>query len=973
MAQTVSTRFTNAQASPANLPVAKVELSLGNYFSAAAYGTTVAASGSDASGNYPAAGAIDGDRTEINIGAPATADNFVGKSSWRSAVAPSTTPQTLTMTLSASRILNRIKLYHLSGHGLSSYKLEWWNGSTWIQFAATSDLGGAGILFTTTGTLDVIDFDDVTTTQVRLTVYGTAVAADKANVVEIEAYRLVDVTERIKGVTVSRQRDYKLANPMAATVQLDCINTDRFFSISHTPTAAEVAQGFVNSELKPNVQILVHFGFNVYGAEPELVPAIVAYLDSIAPNPGSRTCRIIGRDGMKALLNRVDSTNLKTNTDITDAIRYMLNRNNVSNYDMDLDTTSIILPYFFTNNEDHLTTIRSLVEAAGDATFFFDEMGTARFKFFTGQVPLAFIYPVQADWSVGTFTGNMFQNGSDQLALNVQQTSSKTSSNSGFTSQGQVEATSGPNGVYVVAQSFQLPYGTTLTNVTFKVYYRSPLVNPANAKFRIWNDNGGQPGNTVIFEAAVATVVTSANTPLTVNVSPNIVLAAGIYWYGLSMTDTVMVNTPDIDHADVNRTAPAQTAPTLPAPYPNTLAKDVAHPANWVVLNNTVPSPTTTVKNLGTYTFKITSGSGTWTSAAQDTGTSTTSYLPLNVDYVLNGNPLTNLNVLTQSSADGVHWNGFFPVAPNFQPQSPVLRYLQVQIRFTQSNLVDTSIIVSRLQINWIGGSGDPKYPPAPSSFTFDYNSNLIAVEQELADNLGGDTSIINDVQVQATPLALVGTNSDTVWQGTNGSPPTDISPTNTLPIIAGVPITVAPYISSGMDITHMSGANPSAAVVVFGGGGAGSWAFSKINPTTPVLVITPSATGTITDLRLVGKLFASETLQQVTQAQDAQSIQLYGGRRQNTQNKWIPTYQLAQAIANNIVSVFKNPFSYIPSFTVQPTFSMQIGDRITVHDINLDVNSDYVAVGVDHDYKMSGDRPSIQTTGRLLAVPSGF
>ncbi len=236
----VTNAFKTAQAADANILISKVQLVLGNYASAPGYSSTASASGSDGSGNYPASGAIDGDRTEINVGAATGADNDVGLSSWRSATAPSVTPQTLDVTFTQSRTVNRIKLYHLS-----------WNGSAYVDFASTSDLA-IGTTFVTTGTLDTIDFPDVTTTIIRLTINDTQVAADKANVVEIEIYRLLDITSRIKGISIKRQRDYKLANPLAATLQLNCINDDRFFSIDYTPTAAEIAQGFINSEFLQN-------------------------------------------------------------------------------------------------------------------------------------------------------------------------------------------------------------------------------------------------------------------------------------------------------------------------------------------------------------------------------------------------------------------------------------------------------------------------------------------------------------------------------------------------------------------------------------------------------------------------------------------------------------------------------------------------------------------------------------------------
>ena len=97
----VSAAFVAAVNADVNRPKAKVELVLGNYASAAAYGTVAAASG--AAANYPAAGAIDGDRTEINVGPASGADNDVGQSSWQSTVDPDTTPQTLTLTFTEAR------------------------------------------------------------------------------------------------------------------------------------------------------------------------------------------------------------------------------------------------------------------------------------------------------------------------------------------------------------------------------------------------------------------------------------------------------------------------------------------------------------------------------------------------------------------------------------------------------------------------------------------------------------------------------------------------------------------------------------------------------------------------------------------------------------------------------------------------------------------------------------------------------
>ena len=273
MAQSVSQKFLNAQAADVNQVASKVQLVLGNYFNSAAYGTTITSNGDDGSGNFPASGAIDGDRTEINIGAAAGADNNVGKSSWKSSVIPNAegTSATLTITMSQPRTINRIKLYSLASNIVSAFYMSYWNGTAWVVFVGTPGITGIfPPTVVTANPLCVMDFPDITTTQIMLTVWDVEIGGQAANVVEIEAYRLIDITSRVKAIKQTRQRDYKLVNPMAAQMEIDCINTDRFFSVSHVPTTSEIAAGFVNQELQPGVGVVVQMGFMYFRRLPNL-------------------------------------------------------------------------------------------------------------------------------------------------------------------------------------------------------------------------------------------------------------------------------------------------------------------------------------------------------------------------------------------------------------------------------------------------------------------------------------------------------------------------------------------------------------------------------------------------------------------------------------------------------------------------------------------------------------------------------
>jgi hypothetical protein len=63
------------------------------------------------------------------------------------------------------------------------------------------------------------------------------------------------VTSRVSKIEVDRQRDWKQVNPMAATCKLDFDNSDRYFSTSYTPTAAETAAGYFNAELDEDLGV----------------------------------------------------------------------------------------------------------------------------------------------------------------------------------------------------------------------------------------------------------------------------------------------------------------------------------------------------------------------------------------------------------------------------------------------------------------------------------------------------------------------------------------------------------------------------------------------------------------------------------------------------------------------------------------------------------------------------------------------
>lgn len=1329
---TVSSRFTEAESADVNQIASRVYLVLGNYASSSAYGSTVSASSSDGSGNYPAAGAIDGDRTELNVGAATAADNDIGLSSWRSATAPSVTPQTLTIDFAVSRTINRIKLYHLASHGLSSYKLESSpDDVTYTLIDKTTDQGGT---IATTSQLDTIDFDDVACRYVKLTIANTVVVADMANVVEIEIYRKVDISDYVTSASVDRNRDYKLTNPLASSFSISCDNSDRFFSFSHTPTTSEATDGFVNDELRPGMGIIIQYGFAYGGGEPELVTVFNGNVDKIRVNPADRTAQITGRDTMKALINQTIASKLKTAQDIKSAILYTLNLTNISTWETSLDTTSLTVDYFFINNQTAMTVIRDLVEASADAQFYFSESGIATFKYFVNSTPGSHTDSSQADFQAGTVKTNIdtdslpaqigrkwfliddFADGnfnsnpvwtnrvvassySDtteaDFALGSVKTNIDTATIPGEISRkwfliddfSDGDYTSNPvwsvyNGAYGSTPPFptnkwsissgRLTYSPAVSaqqgraEITFAggaygtwenaVIFNTGGVNLGYAEVFLvannaWNTFGsrGQLSNgycvridkaaqTITLQRDDSSVRTTIFTkPVAIDDTAHILrvtrTATGdfdIYWDG-SILNGASPNDANFTtsvyygfHGEINglaapsvgfydiRFSKAVLAPTSAftgsqalfesrsfdltagvaslgtftattvAPtgssllfFTATSADDITYDsyvavtnggpimstprrylkykillvcpidsgsnnanivspsvqdvsfeyttAGWQVVSNGlkfaplassatagIDTPFNSVTGTWRATFQMTVGSllgetarmyflstgydipnATYTSGyyvelnqaagelrlykingsasrtlltsiaqaingavhsvrvtrtsaglmnvywdevlkltSTDTGfSSTTAFaLEVNPNSDQNGSTIVDdiyyspgidgtgaistaqalfesqvidmtasvnslgifqatssvpangsISFYTATSADNITYDAYVAVTNGAAIPSMTHRYIKwkailvcpidsvVNGGVAENANINTPYVFD-VTLNWFIGTGSPKYPTSVS-FTFQYSDLLLAIAQEYSDNLGGDTAILNDVSVQAKPLILSGTVLDTQWQGTTQTPPVAISAGAPLSVTIAQILTYEIVVSSGMDTSLMSGANPAAAAITFAGGGAGSWVFTRIHPTRPILKITISGTGSITDLRVIGKGFSNSNTNAIQSSTDAASIKLNGDRSKNISNQYIVNTGIAASIASKLVTNFADPTSYIPGATVRPTFSAQLGDRVTIVDENTDLDADYVIAGINHDLSADVQGGQAQTALLLLKV----
>lgn len=990
----VSTKFQNAVYSDVNAVAYKVLMYLGNYASEEGAGASATSSG--AAANYPASGAIDGDRTELNIGPASGADNDIGQSSWRSTGVPDNSDVvTLDITFSQERKINRVKLYQLAGQGLSSYTLSYWDGAAWVIFAATADIvAGGQTSITPTNELDVVDFTELSTTKVRLQVFETEVADDFANVVELEVYRAIDISSRIRSVAVSRGRDYKLQDPIAAQLSVAAINTDKFFSPDYEPTEAEIEEGFINSELRPGLGIAVRAGFDIFeGAEPEMVTLFTGFIDSIKAGASARRADLTCTDGTKILLKTQDSCKLKTSIDIGEAIRYVLNRANISNYEMDIDSTSIELDYFFTENEDALSTIRSLVESAADALFRFDTNGVAKFSFFATAVGHDEVFTDQVDWETGTLDTIDTTSFPGKIIYKYSADETWHNATSGWTTS-ILEGSPSPtfthdvNGLAMTANAapgasprqILNAYRAQSTNIgEWVINFRE---NPAGA--HIYNFS---PFFAFMFNTYSATILSSFRSGYFLNIDSTApgdntnMRVSFIRASSTGSTTSLALSSVIPRLAGTNRTFRIRRSSTgrFDVFLDGTLlftVTDTTYTSGSLYGYGIFQRITTATGNVlrlledGLELPSSTDGEGIWTSPTIDAGVNLAAYSTVDFTHVLNSGTIV---YETRTSLDGMAWDAWTPIDVDGTILSAVQRYIQVRaiLVFITTNSPE----VSDITVNWLEASGTSKFPPAPASHTFRFDGILREMELQFTDKMAGITAILNDVSVQAQPIVLDGENTDVKWQALNGTPQAPVEASNALNVTNGDVLEFPLQISGGMDISLMAGANPAAAVVTFAGGAAGSWIFSSIHPTQPVLRITISASGTITDLKVQGKSFSNATYLQVSRAQDAASINANGRCQETIQNRWIGSKSQAQVIADTLVENFKNPISYIPSAKLNPIFNAEEGDRCDVVEESLAVDAAFVIANLQHriDVPEGGGDATIETNGTLLRVPAGL
>lgn len=1011
----VSPEFNDAQESDSVAYRKQVKLISVNYANSA-FGTTATASNSDVSGNYPATGANNGDRTEINIGAAAAADNGVGKASWKGRYAPDGSGDTwLWLQFNTTRKFNRVKLYNRAADPLLSYILQYWDAGTsaWVTFAGTPDrftppagsgygqggFGEGGFGGGTgwpgagyTGGLDVYDTAAlITTDQIICAIYSTT-SGGVAQIVELQAFNCVNISDRVESFGIDRRKDMKQQQPIATQLGATLDNTDRFFSISYSPTLAELAAGYMNSEIADlGIDIEVSEGYDT-AIGPELIRTFTGSVDSITPQVSSANVSLMARDYTKHLIDVSDSSALKTSIDITDAIRYVLNRQNISDYEMSLYTSGITLDFFFTYNTSVLTSIQQLTQAAGDAMFFFDENGKANFEFYMNSIYNSFTGSGQAYWLTGAmvntdaysnvgwiqklwFLIDDFANGN--YIVNPTWTVGAISTGAFSAAAGYLEKTWATTGT---SSFLYLPFTKAYGLWRFKLW-RTDSWLMGHVEYSFISD-GSIIGNGYKFRIRRTYTGGESHTLIRVDGGSETNLwnadgvAADANYVHTITRDAAGVFTIYRNGASVGTTAADNNYTTsshlLLISSPSG-ARDTSGSHCWDSLWYSPSIDATAVASSETI------AQGVWISPTIDQGASVTAE---GFFTYFDSTPAgTSVLYSTRTSDDGITWDAWVavPIVAPLTTQngnliaSAVKRYLQVKVAFTcpqddgLHNADTTTPSVAQFIVSWYFGTGQNKWQ-STINFYFSYDQDIIDLQEQVSDNLGGDTAVKNYIEVSTAPLILSGADTDTVWQGTTGAPAAAISVTNPLTAAAGT-LVYNLDISGGMDIANMSGVDPSCVAITWGTA-AGTTEIVFAHPTKPVLHIVVTSPGTITDLRLIGKTYRNTSTPYLATATDATSIARHKKRSDSLQNNYIINENIAQVVADKLILNQKEAPRWIPDMPIIAKLNLQPGDQIYVTEVNSGITATYYAIGYNRQVQSSGGTADLSMNTALMKIP---
>jgi hypothetical protein len=435
----------------------RVELDVINY-ALAVNGSTVTAS-STLSSSYPVDAIIDGDRTHRNWGG-AVRNSVTKYGGWQS---NGSGEEYVIIDFGAARSINRMELFfypkstRIGNAGSGSiakqfsiyYQAE--GSSDWVLWSglesadeATSDLpvyhsenyhdefylggGGTAAISISNGTVygntlskvalqDLAGLDNVRKIKVVLTEPITA--GTKYRICEIEIYKTYDITEYVSHLSINRRKDIYFNRYVMAQLDMTLLNMDKRFSPRYTPTVAEVAADYFNSEIRPDMRCRVYLGLDRSGWT-STVPAGYFYTCSWKGSSGTKLIKVLGKDRIK-YLNSKDievENSILTGQYLEYLIEYLALQANVSADELLLDDTYVDTQYFFPESGTKVwTEQQKLAEAVANISLFMNRNGVLEYHSFLESIPHEWTQNTRAEFEAGSLSNVAVYDFTDILSL----------------------------------------------------------------------------------------------------------------------------------------------------------------------------------------------------------------------------------------------------------------------------------------------------------------------------------------------------------------------------------------------------------------------------------------------------------------------------------------------------------------------------------------------------------------------------
>lgn len=435
--QTPSSIFNTLRERPGNAITQKCVIEVGNY-ALTSKGASATAS-SEFSADWPASGAIDGDRTHINAGAAAVAENGIGRSVWQGNTLSlfgygagaygagaygggGAMSEWIAIDLGQLRRVNRIKIIfwpdstknnNLGSIGAEDFLIE--KSGEPLSFSAWTGLQdkcaeiGKNPTTISAGQVtgndnDMVVFEDPTPQSlryVRMTASSLQSPGVRLRVVAIEITLAVDVTDAVMAMSRRRSKDYHLDHRTAAIMQLTLRNDAGRFNDRMTPTAAQITAGWFNNLIRPNLEVRYYAGFS--GVNCQMFSGFIDYWE---PEATGRIVKVQARDFFKFLVKPKITTKLKTSWTLEALVELVANYQNFPSNLMVLDSTTIAPAYFMPKDQTVQQVLNDLQDTTGSAEIYFDEFGRLNFRSYLTVIKHIWFQGSQADFQGGTNVNN---------------------------------------------------------------------------------------------------------------------------------------------------------------------------------------------------------------------------------------------------------------------------------------------------------------------------------------------------------------------------------------------------------------------------------------------------------------------------------------------------------------------------------------------------------------------------------------